>query len=57
MIFIWGGGGAQKMVCANAHYEHETQSPFWQGSQGPRKGPGLAALGFFMLSCTTRAYF
>ena len=30
------GGGPQKIICANAHYEREIRSPFRQGSmQGP----------------------
>ena len=31
--FNLGGGGAQKIICANAHYEREIRSPFWQGSR------------------------
>ena len=32
--------GAQKIICANAHYEREIRSPFRQGSRARYKGPG-----------------
>ena len=47
-IFMGGGGGAQKITCANAHYEREIRSPFRQGSRARLRA--LEALGFFMLS-------
>ena len=31
--FSFRGGGAQKIICANAHYEREIRSPFRQGSR------------------------
>ena len=43
-----GGGGGQKIICANAHYEREIRSPFRQGSRARLKG--LEALGVLMLS-------
>ena len=45
--FGGGGGGAQKIICANAHYEREIRSSFRQGSRA--KGPG-SSRGFLMLS-------
>ena len=47
-IFM-GGGGVQKIMCANAHYEHKTRSPFRQGSRACLRA--LEALGVLMLSC------
>ena len=36
-----GGGGAQKIMWAQAHYERENRSPFRQGSRACMlKGPG-----------------
>ena len=31
--FHLGGGGAQMITCADAHYEREIRSPFRQGSR------------------------
>ena len=42
---LGGGGGAQKIICANAHYEREIRSPFRQGSRARLRA--LEALGVF----------
>ena len=42
--FSWGGG-VQKIMCANAHYEHKTRSPFRQGSRACLRA--LEILGVF----------
>ena len=46
--FQLGGGGGQKIMCANAQYESETQSPFRQWFRARRRA--LGALGVFILS-------
>ena len=38
-------GGAQKIICANAHYEREIRNPFRQGSRARLRA--LEALGVF----------
>ena len=43
--FSFRGGGAQKITCANAHYEREIRSPFRQRSRARLRA--LEALGFF----------
>ena len=54
--FSWWGGGAQKLMCAHAHYDHETQRPFRQDSKARLKA--LEALGlFYALSCYLRIIF
>ena len=38
---LGGGGGGQKIMWAQAHYERENRSPFRQGSRACMlKGPG-----------------
>ena len=56
-IFICGGGGAQKIMCAHAHHEREAapEVPAWPYGRGPGSAyiRALEALGFFdALSCS-----
>ena len=44
----WGEGGAQKIMCAHAHYERETRSSFRQGSRARLRA--LEALWVFLCS-------
>ena len=44
-IFIQGGGGTQKIICANTHYEREIRSPVPQESRARLRA--LEALVFF----------
>ena len=48
-----GGGGAQKIMCPHAHYEHGTELTLGIGVQGPLKpGPGSSRV-VLKLSCAT----